>query len=85
MRLTGTAMAGITVARRFPRNRNTTRTTRTKASASVRSTSEMVSFTKVVESCTTTYRKPAGKRAESFSRVALTALAVRTALAPGTR
>ena len=48
IRLTGTAMVGITVARRLPRNRNTTITTRMNASVSVRSTSWMVSDTKVV-------------------------------------
>ena len=48
MRLTGTAMVGMMVARRLPRNRNTTITTSTNASVSVRSTSLMVSDTKVV-------------------------------------
>ena len=47
MRLTGTATVGISVARRLPRNRNTTMTTRTKASPRVFSTSRMVSLTKI--------------------------------------
>ena len=50
IRLTGTATAGMMVARRPPRNRNTTMTTSTKASLIVFSTSLIVSFTKVVES-----------------------------------
>jgi hypothetical protein len=48
IRLTGTAMVGMMVARRLPRNRNTTITTSTKASTSVFSTSWMVAVTKVV-------------------------------------
>ena len=48
IRLTGTAMIGISVARRLPRNRNTTTATRTKASSSVDFTSSMVSETKVL-------------------------------------
>ena len=50
MRLTGTAMAGMRVARRLPRNTKTTITTSTKAMKSVISTSWMVSWTKVVVS-----------------------------------
>ena len=50
MRLTGTATAGMMVARILPRNRNTTITTSKKASPMVFSTSLIVSFTKVVES-----------------------------------
>ncbi len=42
---TGTAISGISVARTAPRNRKTTRTTRTKASSSVSTTSWMLSST----------------------------------------
>ena len=42
IRLTGTASVGIKVARKLPRNRNTTITTRTKASTSVFFTSSIV-------------------------------------------
>ena len=48
MRLTGTAMIGIRVARRLPRNTNTTTATSTNASMSVLFTSSMVSDTKVL-------------------------------------
>ena len=48
--LTGTAIAGIRVARRLPRNRKTTMTTSPKAMTSVISTSWIVSRTKVVVS-----------------------------------
>ena len=48
IRLTGTAITGMMVARRLPRNRNTTITTSTNASPSVFSTSLMVSETKVL-------------------------------------
>ena len=50
MTLTGTAIAGIKVARNEPRNRNTTMTTRTNAISSVISTSWIVSKTNVVVS-----------------------------------
>ena len=46
-RLTGTAMVGMRVARKLPRNRNTTTTTRANASINVRFTSSIVSLTKV--------------------------------------
>ena len=48
IRLTGTATVGMMVARTEPRKRNTTRTTRTNASASVFNTSCTVSRTKLV-------------------------------------
>ena len=48
IRLTGTAMVGMMVARMLPRNRNTTSTTRTNASKMVLSTSCTVSRTKSV-------------------------------------
>ena len=50
IRLTGTAKVGISVARMLPRNRNTTSTTRMKASISVFCTSWMVSVTNTVGS-----------------------------------
>ncbi len=50
IRLTGTAMVGISVARKLPRNRNTTSTTSTNASTSVFCTSWMVSSTNTVGS-----------------------------------
>ena len=84
-RLTGTATAGMMVARRLPRNRNTTITTRMNASNSVFMTSRMVSRTKSVESYITMYFNPVGNRADSFCSVACTAAAVFTALAPGAR
>ena len=65
IRLTGTATAGMIVARRLPRNRKTTTTTRAKASASVVSTSRIVSPTNTVESKTICALRPAGKRAAS--------------------
>ena len=48
IRLTGTAMVGMMVARRLPRNRKTTITTRTNASMMVLITSCTVSRTKSV-------------------------------------
>ena len=47
---TGTAMIGISVARRLPRNTNTTIATSTKASSRVLITSPIVSVTKTVVS-----------------------------------
>ena len=47
---TGTAISGIRVARKLPRNRNTTITTSTNASSSVCSTSAMLCSTNEVES-----------------------------------
>ena len=47
---TGTAISGISVARKLPRNRNTTITTRMKASIRVWITSSMLCSTKAVES-----------------------------------
>ena len=50
IRLTGTAINGMMVARMDPRNRKTTITTSTKASSSVLITSWIVSLTKSVVS-----------------------------------
>ena len=47
---TGTAISGISVARKLPRNRKTTITTRMKASIRVWTTSSMLSLTKAVVS-----------------------------------
>ena len=47
---TGTAISGISVARKLPRNRNTTMTTRTNASISVWTTSSMLCLTNAVVS-----------------------------------
>ena len=47
---TGTATNGISVVRSLPRNKNTTRATRTIAMISVRMTSSIVAVTKTVES-----------------------------------
>ena len=85
IRLTGTATVGMMVARMLPRNRKTTSTTSTKASASVLITSRIVSLTKVVESYMTKECNPGGYRGCSRARVAATALDVSTALAPGER
>ncbi|MNL89966.1 hypothetical protein D3C87_2206420 [compost metagenome] len=50
MRLTGTARVGISVARKLPRNRKTTMTTRTKASMRVFLTSSIVAVMNAVGS-----------------------------------
>ncbi len=47
---TGTATSGMSVVLNLPRNRNTTRTTRTMAITSVRMTSSIVALTKTVVS-----------------------------------
>src|SRR6056297_2932016 len=82
---TGTAMSGTIVARSEPRNRNTTNTTRMKASISVVRTSCMLSFTKVELSETTSWAIPSGKSAAAVSITALTASAAAMALPPGAR
>ena len=67
---TGMVMVGISVLRQFWRNRNITRTTRTMASASVRSTSLIDSRTTPTLSKASRHSRPGGKdfssRAISF-------------------
>ena len=85
IRETGTAANGISVARQFWRNRNTTTNTSAIASTSVFTTSRIETFTKRVVSYTFAYVRPSGKR---FARSAMTALhcsATSSALAPGWR
>jgi len=60
IRLTGTAMVGMIVARMFPRNRKTTMTTRMKASSRVLITSRIVSVTKSEVSKKTWWFTPEG-------------------------
>ncbi len=62
---TGTAIVGISVARRFCRNRYMTRNTRTIASSSVLTTSLIEARTKGVVSNGTTAFMPAGKNGVS--------------------
>ena len=85
IRLTGTATAGMMVARILPMNRKTTSTTSANASLSVLITSRIVSLTKVVESNTTLAFIPLGNLWLTLVSVSLTRAAVLTALAPGAR
>ncbi len=79
---TGTAIVGISVARRFCRNRYMTRNTSIIASASVLTTSVIEARTNGVVSNGTTASMPAGKNGCSWSSAASTAFAVASALAP---
>ena len=80
---TGTAIVGISVARKFCRNRNITRKTSTIASISVLTTSSIESCTNgVVSYGMTTFDARRERTASSASILALTALAVSSALAP---
>src|SRR6516162_6052804 len=83
IRLTGTARVGISVARRLPRNRNTTSTTRMKASISVFLTSRIVSITKTVGSYVIFQTRSGGNLFSSWDSLARTALTVSIALLPG--
>ncbi len=85
IRLTGTATVGMMVARILPRNRNTTSTTSTNASARVLITSWMVSDTNPELSYRMTCFIPSGKRLPRLSSTVATRLEVATALEPGAR
>ncbi len=82
---TGTAANGISVARQFCRNRNTTRNTSAIASSSVITTSRIETLTKRVVSYTTECSSPGGKACFSRAISADTRSAVASALALGCR
>ena len=79
---TGTAMAGIRVARQFCRNRNITTTTRAMAISSVLTTSEIESLMKLLLSTGKAIAIPGGNCLASWSMRALTRATVFSALAP---
>ncbi len=83
IRETGIVTAGISVLRQSCRNRNITIITKMTASTSVFNTSLIESPTNVVESNAMAYFKPGGKRCESRTNSALTALSTSSALAVG--
>ena len=78
----GTAIIGMSVARQLCKNKNTTNTTRIKASPSVLKTSSMVAFTNSLVSYGMLYSIPSGKRSFSSSIFNLMLFAVSSALAP---
>ena len=79
---TGTAMVGISVARKFCRNRNITKNTSPTASSRVKITLRIDTRTNgVVSNGVTTFR-PFGKYGLSCSSCACTPSAVSSALAP---
>src|SRR5450432_4545119 len=80
---TGMARTGISVERRFCRNRNTTIATRPSVFNSVQTTSDMDTFTTVTDSNGTLYSTSAGKDCLSKASTAYTPLAVLRALLPG--
>ena len=80
---TGTVISGISVARQFCRNTNTTMMTRATASTRVWRISVMPSVTGSVVSSDTTYSMSRGKRCLSSSICALMRLATSSALVPG--
>ena len=80
---TGTAMVGISVARRFCRKRYITRNTSAMPSNSVFTTSVIEIFTNGVMSYGYTTCRPCGKYGASSSIRARTAFAVASAFAPG--
>src|SRR5207245_2032424 len=79
---TGTAMVGISVARKLCRNRYMTRKTSAMASTSVLTTSSMESRTNGVVSNGYFTSTPAGKNGDNSARRVRTALTVSSALAP---
>ena len=81
-RTTGTAMVGIRVARKLPRNRNITRNTSTTASIRVWITPSIDTWTNGVVSNGYFTSSPAGKYGRISSISARTAAAVSSALAP---
>ena len=80
---TGTAIVGISVARKFWRNRNITRKTRTIASTSVWMTCSTDSFTNVELSTGKATLTSGGNCLAIRFTSALTSLTVSSALAPG--
>ena len=78
----GTAIIGISVARQLCKNKNTTNTTKIKASPSVLNTSSMVALTNSLVSYGMLYSIPPGKRVLSSSIFSLMLFAVSNALAP---
>ena len=80
---TGTVISGISVARQFCRNTNTTMMTRMMASTSVCSISTMPSDTGSVVSREILYSRSRGKRVERSASVALISSATSRALVPG--
>ena len=81
-RTTGTAIVGISVARKFCRNRKITRNTSTTASTRVFTTSWIETRTKGVVSNGSTVFRPAGKDGRSASIFAAMASEVASAFAP---
>ncbi len=79
---TGTAIAGIRVARQFCRKTNMMMKTSAMASTRVFTTSSIDSLTKSVASLGMAYLTPAGKEGWSSLILALTRSAVFNALAP---
>ncbi len=82
---TGTATAGMSVARPFLRNRNTTRITNPTAIDSARSTSRSDARMVLVRSSTTFRSIALGMEARSTGRIALTRSAVSMMFALGCR
>ena len=79
---TGTAMVGISVARKFCRNKYMTRKTSAMASTRVLTTSSMESRTNGVVSNGYFTSTPAGKNGDNSARRARTAVIVSSAFAP---
>ena len=82
---TGTASIGITVARQFCRNRNTTISTSNSASKKVCTTSSSDALTNTVLSITTSCLRSAGNDTASASSSLRSRVAVSIALASGVR
>ncbi len=80
---TGTVRSGMSVARQFWRNRNTTTMTSANASPSVIKTSRIPSVTGSVVSSDVSYTTSFGKRALSSSIFAFAALPTASAFDPG--
>jgi len=80
---TGTASMGMSVARKLPRKRNTTSSTRMMASRSACTTSSMEALTKSVLSMVTSYSRPGGNLSPSSSIRSRSCPAVSMALEPG--
>src|SRR5665647_948906 len=78
-------IAGISVARQFPRNRNITRTTSSNASARLFKISLMEISMNLEVSYGTTQLTPLGKYLAISVILALTALTVSSAFAPGVK
>ena len=83
MIVTGTVVAGTSVARQSCRNTTITIKTRIPASNSVRYTSDTDSFTNVVVSNGIAYVRPSGNPGARVASRRFTPFAVSSALAPG--